>query len=391
MAMNKIFAVVIALAAGTVFAKSNTCGTAGKLKKDLAIQFCAGATCKETDAFACCELDPTTCGSKSRYCGLEHFVDAAKAGNTAETNCCTAKTNCCTAKAACSTAYKALCSNGWKAKTGTKFCAGAECEVTDVEECCEADPTTCGLRVDDFKCDTGFVKDAKKAATFAGGDAAAMKTNCCTAKDTCVGFLKEATCAAGMKGNTAKLCAGNPCLASECCEADFNTCGGNADWQNGVDGANNMCDTGKFKDPAKAGTKMSTSLKTDCCTAQDTCVRFLKDATCAAGMKGNTAKLCAGNPCLASECCEADLNTCGGNADWQNGVGANDMCDTGKFKDPAKAGTKVSTSHKTDCCTAKATCETFSAGESVTTSSVKAQTPAMAFVFAVVGVLALLK
>merc|ERR1719353_113131 len=119
------------------------------------------------------------------------------------------------------------------------------------------------------------------------------------------------------------------------------------------------CDAVQFLDTAKAGVTAGTSdadKKNNCCTNLATCSGY----SCSAGykLKSNPGNFyCASDTCAtgdASTCCELDTTKCGG----ITGL----TCDTGKYWDSAKAGNTAGTTDtekKTNCCTTKAMCSTY--------------------------------
>merc|ERR1719271_955761 len=151
---------------------------------------------------------------------------------------------------------------------------------------------------------------------------------------------------------------------SQCCEAisDTTKCGGLS---------SNPCTTAThFQDLTKAGAtagSTATEKATNCCTARGTCPT---SGFCPAGMKLRTSpNKCAGATCVLTAdqntCCEADTTKCGG-------LSSNPCTTATHFRDLAKAGTaagSTATDKATNCCTAKASCSSFTKKANVGSTS----------------------
>jgi len=264
-----------------------------------------------------------------------------------------------------------MCDAGTKPVTTTVACStnSASCAKGT---CCMDDTTKCGGIT--VPCDAGKYWDTLKVGIVAGTTDTSKKSNCCTSFGTCTGY---SSCAAGykLKANPGTLyCASSSCAtsdASTCCELDTTKCGGVTAL---------TCDNDKYWDTAKAGTAITTPItdttkKSSCCSSRGTCAGY---SSCAAGYKLKSSPgsiYCASMFCTtgeASTCCEVDTSKCGGMATEVAGSGfgsgfavtapAMYTCDASEYWDTAKAATTAGATHaltKTNCCTAKAHCDSY--------------------------------
>jgi len=225
-------------------------------------------------------------------------------------------------------------------------------ESCDCNNCCKINPDTCRGKRSSESCDSGSeYNDAKRGATVDASNT--YKATCCMTKTT-------------------------PAPAS-------NTCS-NTDVAAKAVAGGTFCDLAtEAVGVAKANTAVKadgTDYKANCCVAKVKC----DSVTCSAGRKliSNAAtKKCTIAPCQESECCESDTTKCRGVAG---------TCDTGKFRDPAKAGAAAtSTDFKEKCCSAKATCADFKASKSIGTTSASTQQHAVTLSFVLAGVAAMVK
>lgn len=217
--------------------------------------------------------------------------------------------------------------------------------------CCKVNPDTCRGKRSSESCDSGSeYNDAKRGATVDASNT--YKATCCMTKTT-------------------------PAPASNVCS--------NSDIAAKAVTGGTYCDSAtEAPAVAKANTAVKadgTDYKANCCVAKVKC----DSVTCsAAGQKliSNAATTkCNIAPCQESECCENDTTKC---------RGVTGTCDTGKFRDPTKAGAAAtSTDFKEKCCSAKATCADFKASKSIGTTSASTQQHAVTLSFVLAGVAAM--
>merc|ERR1712139_750860 len=116
------------------------------------------------------------------------------------------------------------------------------------------------------------------------------------------------------------------------------------------------------------------------------------DVTCPAYGKNKadyaTEKRCNGaGACEMGDCCEYDPKKCSGHAPATGkGCGTDEVMDASKMANAVKDD---SSDYKSQCCSAKVTCEAFKdrVNSQSTSASVKQQTLAMALLLTVGGVL----
>jgi len=325
-------------------------------KATLTSLYCSSSAVTQTTCVTgCCQVDTTKCGASDPSCATGKFWDMTKSQTARGADATAAKTNCCTAQAKCSTM---TCPAGYVLDTtkSNNYCKGAACNPILDLGCCKADATKCASKIgQDCGAATGKFQDSTKYGNAIGADWKATSA-CCSQSAVCTGYTG---CPAGKKlkaAHATTYCSGTACSTSstadqaKCCEADTTKCGGTVV----------TCDAGKFKDSSKAGTAKGADAKAACCTAKAKCAV----AVCSTGMKlkSNAATLyCAGAACVAttttkagdtSTCCENDTTKC---------LGATVTCDAGQYKDSAKNGATAGTgaAMKTNCCTAKTTCDAF--------------------------------
>merc|ERR1719316_2450330 len=129
-----------------------------------------------------------------------------------------------------------------------------------------------------------------------------------------------------------------------------------------TDPATYTCDASEYWDTAKAAVTAGTThalTKTNCCTAKAHCDSY----TCPANYNAITAAAttdCGTNAasCTQNLCCTADTTKC---------AHTSVTCDTGFYKDSAKDGLTAGDTDalkKTNCCTAKAHCDSLTCAAS---------------------------
>jgi hypothetical protein len=239
------------------------------------------------------------------------------------------------------------------------YCSVDSATPTTCTTCCENDATKCRGVVPQT-CGANRVHDLEKIGKTATNTS--YDTNCCMDKKKCAADFE---CPAGQKHKanvTTIMCAASTCGAWDCCENDATKC----------KGVGAGCGANRVSDPEKDGQSANgTTYDTNCCMAQKKCGA---DFQCPAGQKAKAnmnTTMCWQSfqkpyTCKAHECCDDDATKC---------KGLMVQCDTGYFKDSTKDGVAANANDfQNKCCTAQATCTTFSTATTTAKTTAKPTT-----------------